>query len=66
MVVYNSCGRPNACCIEIDHDEENDVYIIFDTDKGWESAEVTFEELVKLKELIAMLEDTREDIQDLD
>jgi len=66
MVVYNNCGRPNACCIEIDHDEENDVYILFDNDKGWESNELTFEELVKLKELIMQIEDTREDIQDLE
>jgi hypothetical protein len=65
MVVYNNCGRP-SCCIEIDHDEENDVYILFDNDKGWESHEITFEELVKLKELIMQIEDNRDDIQDLE
>jgi hypothetical protein len=68
MVTYSNCGRPNACrqCIEIDHDEENDVYIIFDNDAGWESEEVTFEQLMQLKELLIQLEDEREDIVDLD
>jgi hypothetical protein len=66
MVVYNNCGRPNACCIEIEHDEENDVYILYDNDTKWTSKEVTFEQLVQLKSLINQIEDEREDIQDLD
>jgi hypothetical protein len=66
MVVYSNCGRPNACCIEIEHDEENDLYIIYDLKEGWEVGNITFEQLVKLKELILTIEDNREDIEDLD
>jgi hypothetical protein len=66
MVVYSNCGRPGACCIEIEHDEENDLYIIYDLKEGWEVGNITFEQLVKLKELILTIEDNREDIEDLD
>jgi len=66
MVVYSNCGRPNACCIEIDYDEENDLYTLFDNDEQWASTEITFEQLMQLKSLIMQIEDERDDIQDLD
>lgn len=66
MTVYKTCGRPNACCMEIDHDEENDVYHLFDNDEGWESTEITFEQLIQLKDVINQIESEREDIEDLD
>ena len=66
MSIYSNCSRPNACCPEIEHDEENDVYKIFDLDANWESGELTFEQLIQVKNLIIQIEMEREDIQDLD
>jgi hypothetical protein len=66
MRTYNNCNRPNACCVEIDHDEENDTYILYDNDTKWTSKEMTFEQLVRLKELICQIEDEKEDINDLE
>ena len=66
MNTYSNCGRPNACCAEIEHDEENDVYTIFDMDAGWEGGEMTFEQLLRLRDLINQIELEREDIEDLD
>jgi len=66
MKVYSTCERPGACCMEINHDEENDVYRIFDNNEGWESTEVTFEQLINLRDVITELESNRKDIEDLD
>ena len=40
MKTYQACGRPNACCPELGHDEENDVYHLFDKEKGWTTPEL--------------------------
>ena len=66
MKVYSTCGRPGSCCMEINHDEENDVYRIFDNNEGWESTEVTFEQLINIRDVITELESKRKDIEDLD
>jgi len=61
MRMYNSCGRPNACCAAVRHDEENDVYVIFDEEKDWKTGEIFFEELLKLRDIINTIEKKRKD-----
>ena len=59
MTIYSSCGRPKLCCVAIQHDEENDSYIIYDEEKGWETKEIFYEELIRLRNLINDIEKKR-------
>jgi len=52
MNIYRACGRPHACCVELKHDEENDIYYLFDEAKGWSSGEMFLSDLETAKKVI--------------
>lgn len=66
MKIYNACNKPKGCCPAVSHDEENDLYRLYDNEFGWSSNDITFEQLIQIKYMITVIENDREDIKNLD
>ena len=65
MTIYNMCRKPQGCCPEIEHKEDDDLYRIFDEAENWESGMIGFEELIQIRDIINEIEKKRNDIKDL-
>jgi len=66
MKIYSMCNKPGGCCPEVAYDEENDMYRIFDNNAGWTTEQVSFEQLIQIRDIMNNIESEREDIKDLD